>query len=211
MVSPIKQALLGAALGMLVAAPALATAVTGAGSFSRDDEVRWIAFDTNGTATVTIETFGYAGGTDASGTAVAAGGFDPVFALFGNDGTLLGYGDDGASRADPVTGASLDALLDIVLDAGRYIVAISQFDNFAIGPNRADGFLQSGNASFTAAYGCAAGRFCDVGGIDRSGNFTISISGSNVSPAQQVPEPITLGLVGLGLAGVWLARRRVRP
>ena len=108
----------------------------------------------------------------------------------------IGGGDDGAARFDPTTGVAGDAVLDITLDAGNYLVALSQFDNFAIGPDIAAGFLQAGNGSFTAAYGCAAGRFCDVGGHDRTGNFDLSISGGAVSLPQQVPEPSALGLLG---------------
>jgi hypothetical protein len=197
-----QRVLLGAAATLLMTAQAQASAVSVSGTFTTDDAVQLIAFRTGGTGVVRIETFGYAGGTDANGRTVAAGGFDPVFALFRADGTLLAYGDDGATRVDPSTGAALDALLDILLTAGDYFVAISQFDNFAIGPTFAAGFLETGNTSFTAAYGCSAGRFCDVTAGNRTGNFDISVSGATV------PEPTTLALVGLLLPGLWIARRR---
>lgn len=197
-----RQALLGAATLALMAAQAPAAAHSVAGTFISDDQVQLVPFRTASSGLVTIETFGYAGGVNAEGTAVAAGGFDPVFALFGSDGTLLGYGDDGATRVDPVTGGAFDAVLAISLPAGDYVVALSQFDNFAIGPTFAAGFLEAGSGNFTAAYGCAAGRFCDVNGANRNGSFAISISGATV------PEPTTLALVGLLLPALWMARRR---
>jgi hypothetical protein len=198
------RVLLSGAATLLMASQAQAAAVSMSGTFVDDDQVQVVNFHTGGTGLVRIETFGYAGGVDANGWTVAGGGFDPVFALFRADGTLLGYGDDGASRVDQATGAALDALLDIVLAAGDYFVAISQFDNFAIGPNFADGFLETGNTRFTSAYGCTAGRFCDLNATDRDGSFHISVSGATV------PEPTTLALVGLVLPGLWIRRRLKR-
>ena len=202
MFSVCQRVLLSAAAILLIAVQAQASAVSVSGTFINDDDVQLLSFRTGGTGVVRIETFGYAGGIDANGVAVAAGGFDPVFAVFRADGTLLAYGDDGATRVDPATGAAFDALLEILLTAGDYFVAISQFDNFAIGPNFAAGFLEAGNTSFTAAYGCSAGRFCDLNGANREGRFDLSVSGATV------PEPTTLALIGLVLPGIWIARRR---
>jgi hypothetical protein len=198
------RVLLSGAATLLMATQAQASAISASGAFIRDDQVQLVSFRTGATGLVRIETFGYAGGIDANGVAVAAGGFDPVFAVFRADGTLLSYGDDGATRVDPTTGGAFDALLDIVLSAGDYFIAISQFDNFAIGPNFSAGFLESGNTTFTAPYGCSAGRFCDITGGNRTGTFDISVSGATV------PEPTTLALVGLVLPGIWIGLRRKR-
>ena len=205
-----KHALLTGATTLLLTTQALASAISVSGTFTNDDQVQLLSFQTGGTGVVRIETFGYAGGIDANGVAVPAGGFDPVFSLFRADGTLLGFGDDGATRVDPTTGAALDALLDISLTAGDYFVAISQFDNFAIGPNFSAGFLETGNTTFTAPYGCLAGRFCDVSGINRDGHFDIGVSGATVLEPTTVPEPTTVALVGLVLPGIWIGRRRKR-
>ncbi len=191
--------------GLVIAAPAHAGAVGASGTFAQDDAVAILSFSTLASGTVTIETFGYGGGTDATGRVVAAGGFDPVFALFTGAGQLLGYGDDGATRLDPVSGAAFDAVLTINLVAGDYFVAVSQFDNFAVGPTFAAGFLEAGRPAYTGAFGCSAGRFCDINGFNRTGAFDLSVSGNAVVAA--VPEPGTFGLLGLGLACLGVAQR----
>jgi hypothetical protein len=40
------------------------------------------------------------------------------------------------------------------------------------------------------------------------GAYTLTVAGNRVDPPVSVPEPGTLGLLGLGLAGLAFARRR---
>jgi hypothetical protein len=198
-----------AAAAVVAALPAHADPLSFSGAFTRDDDVRVFSFSAAAATTVTIETFGYAGGTDPLGHVSGGGGFDPVFALFTGSGTLIAYGDDGATRTDPATGAAFDAVLVTPVAAGNYFVALSQYDNFAVGPTYADGFLQAGNASFTAANGCSAGRFCDINGFTRSGYYELAISGAQISAVPEVGG-WTLFAAGLPLVG-WLGRRRAAP
>jgi hypothetical protein len=180
---------------------------TFSGTLAQDDGVQLFALHLPGPAAVTLRTLSYAGGTDALGTAVPRGGFDPVLALFDAGGTLLGQNDDGGADvpADALTGATFDAYLALVLAAGDYTLAVAQFDNLARGPALADGFERTGQASFTTGFGCpdAQAAFNDVSGVagcGRSAAFAVEV-------AALVPEPASALLLVPALA---LAVRRRR-
>jgi hypothetical protein len=193
---------------MLAAATlAQAAAISFSGTFVNDNDTRSFQFQTLG-GSVTIETFGYAGGTDANGNVIPRGGFDPIFGVFNfATGALIAIGDKGAVRVDPLSGAAFDALLTVLLPSGAYRLVIAQFNNFPIGPNLSNGFLQAGNATFTASFGCSNGKFCDPVKFNRTGNFDVSVSGVQVIGAA-APEPGSLALLAVSFSALWLARRR---
>ncbi len=128
------------------------------------------SFTAGGSSIITLRSYSYAGGIQANGNVVSAGGFDPILALFDSAGNFIDQNDDGNSTiipTDPNTGSFFDTELSVNLTAGDYTVAIMQFDNFAAGPTLSDGFTITGNAFFTAALGgCSNGQFCDVSGVD---------------------------------------------
>ena len=211
---------LAAALVGCAAASASTVNYSFRGSLADDSDVQLFSFTADGSSTVRLITYSYAGGTQADGTVVAAGGFDPILALFDSTGALIGQNDDapggtgacGASavRPDPVTGEYYDTCLDLVLAAGSYTVSVMQYDNFAVGPNLANGFVESA-PNFTASSGCSNGRFCDVAGTNRTADWAFDIL--NVLEAEQqqdVPEPGSLALIALALAGAGAATRRRR-
>lgn len=216
-----------AAAAILASGAASAADFSFSGTFSQDDDVVIFDFMVGAPSTVTLRSFSYAGGTQADRTVVAAGGFDPIVAVFDAAGVLIGDQDDANDDgnvvpADPVTSDAFDVLLDLMLAAGSYSVAISQFENFAAGPNLSDGFDESG-ADFTSAFGCAAGRFCDFGGFDRAPSFAFDIL--NVASAavgdgttggvetggggmSVIPLPAAGWLAMLALGGLGAMRRR---
>lgn len=174
------------------------------GNFTADDDVQLFNFTVGAESTVTLRTFSYAGGTQADGTVIAAGGFDPILALFDSAGSLLDQNDDdpsGTVPADPVTGVAYDTLLTRLLAAGDYTVSIMQYDNFANGPTLADGFLRQGESNFS-------GGFIDFEGDQRTSAWAfdiLNVSDVVVVPPDTAPIPtpaLLPGLIGMGVAAL---------
>ena len=115
------------------------------GNLANDDQVQFFTFSVAAPSTVVLRTWSYAGGTNAAGQLIAAGGFDPILALFDGSGLRINQNDDGggAVAADPVTGTHYDTYLSSVLGAGNYTVSVSQYANFA-GSSLSDPFPGSG-------------------------------------------------------------------
>jgi hypothetical protein len=178
-----------AAVLAAVGASALAANISFTGNLAGDNGVQLFSFSLAVDADVTLRTLSYAGGVNAAGTLIDAGGFDPVIALFDGSGggAILFNGDDDS-------GPGLDALLQLTpLLVGTYTVALSQVANFANGPTLGDGFLGFGNPGFDG----------------RSSAWALDILG--VDSASAVPEPTTLALMLLGVAVVaGLGRSRPR-
>jgi len=202
-------------LGVLAASLVSAANFSFQGALTRDDEVQLFTFSVGSTSTVTLRSLSYAGGVNSAGTTIARGGFDPILALFNGSGASINQNDDGNSLvpADPVTGQNFDVFLQSSLTAGSYTVSVMQFDNFANGPNLSNGFLNTGNPTFTSFFGCSNGRFCDVTASNRTAAWAFDILGVDTATTPQppggVPEPATVSMMiaGLGLIALFGKRR----
>jgi hypothetical protein len=202
-------------LALALATTASAANFSFTGNFLQDDDVAWFGFSLAAPGSVTIQTLGYAGGTNANSDVIPDGGFDPIVSLFSVNGMLIDENDDGSFPdvgIDPVSGLDWDSFLVANLGAGFYYVALTQFDNFAVGPNLLNGFTQTG-ASFTASFGCGNGQFCDDNGFNRTSAWALDILNADSASQlrgqpQPVPEPGTVALLGAGLALALIRRRR---
>jgi hypothetical protein len=180
-----------------------------------------------GPSTVTIQTFGFGGGTNAAGTVIAAGGFDSLVAVF--SGTPLSMITDGGGNpiasvpgstqfapGCPPAGTVLigvevicgDNRLVATLSPGSYTLLLSDADYvpFAVSPGPpissllSDGFADLTGGVFQT---CNSAGVC----ISDSANFAVDISGSPLTP---VPEPTTMALLTSGLAALVYMRKRAK-
>ncbi len=183
------------------------------GVFSTDDQLQQFNFTLSAGATVTLRTWGYAGGTNANSAVIPQGGFDPWLSLYDSLGNLLQSVDNGTcgqvGPPDSVTGACFDSFISQPLGTGAYILILSQSDNQPAGTMLSDGFTNTGNSTFTSSFGCTNGQFCDSTTDNRTGNWAVDIDNvTSASAASSVPEPGTVVLLASGLAAIVVLRRR---
>lgn len=185
------------------------------GTFANDNDVVLLDFSVGVDSTITI--FSSSWGDDlGDGTGYVAGaGFDPILAIWNSSGNLVAQQDDGViegttqSNGVDYTHGVWDSFFDVFLTAGDYTASITQFNNFAAGTSLSDGFIHDGNPNFTFDLGFGtAPLFNGVWSTTdtRTGDWEFHIL--NVESASQVPEPATLALVGIGLAGLGYRRYR---
>lgn len=168
------------------------------GNFSNDDEVQPFNFSVVGSsADVILRTWSFAGGTNAAGTEIARGGFDPIVTLFSAaTGIKIDANDDGHLVPDPVTSQPYDSFLLSNLAPGSYTAALTQYANFSAGNLLTDGFQGSSATNFGSRDSHWA---LDV--------LNASSASAGVPYISAVPEPETYAmlLAGLGLLA-WRTR-----
>lgn len=196
---------------LLFATTGVASAVTLSYTGSLDpnnaDDVFETSFTLTSTGLVNIQTYGYGGsseahnGTNAAGTVIAAGGFDPYVSLFlgsGDSATFLASNDDGNCPAGHPDPACEDSTLHLSgLAAGIYTLALTTPGNFSIAENYGYGTLGDGFIGLQGDY------FDDASNEERTSDYAVDISysyGEDGSGGTAVtPEPNSLTLLFTGL------------
>lgn len=199
------------------------------GTFQHDTDLQTFTFTlASDTPGVTLRTWSYAGGIDAAGENIAAGGFEPFLNLYFSDGTQMNPGPGGSCMApvnvDPVSHGCGDVYYPTTIpfpggtwSAGTYIVVLSTFANFGVG-NLSDGFFAEQVLGFPAGsnFTCMVGPigyqgnpptiavdqpFCDefLNNTQRTGNWELDILGVDSATQEGVAAvPEPTSLVLLG-------------
>jgi hypothetical protein len=206
-----KLASTASLLSVLTLASSNATAVPMdfdfSGTFTKDNDVVLLNFDILTDSTITI----FSSSWDD-------GGFDPILAIWNSaTGAKLQEQDDGGvvgstlSNGVSYTHGDWDSYYSLNLAAGSYTASITQYDNFAVGGFLSDGFVFDADANFTASYGCSNGQFCGVNSAsNRTADWSfhiLNVDGANQVDPGTIPEPSSIALFGLAIAGFATARK----
>jgi len=206
-----------AVLSIFFCCNAQAAIISTQGSFSSDDEVRLFTFSLGSSFQFSARTWSFGGGVNGAGDNIAAGGFAPVLSLFSASGNqeLLQTAQAGASGScpagaitDSASGYCWDVGLSVLLNAGDYLLTLTQDTNTALGPFFTDGFLQTGRGNFTGPdYLGVDGQCILVDGSQRSCNWAVDYALPDNS--NNVPEPASLALLSLGLVLIFGLKRHL--
>jgi hypothetical protein len=214
----------------LLAGLCCADTISETGTLSSPEDTVLIPLTLLTGGTVTLQTFGFGGGTNAAGTVIPAGGFDPFVGLFSGTGPtalfLNGTSDilttysPGCPPAGTLTiGSVPDQCGDVNiqftgLGAGTYTVLLTDADYV---PNvvyeAPPAYLGDGFTDLTAGVfqTCYDADDCNTD----TANWALDITapaGSTIPAPSSVPEPSSVPLAAIGLtigASVYSRSRRL--
>ena len=185
------------------AVSASATTLSYSGNFTNDNDVVLIPFTIPDTSFVSFRTFGYGGGINGASQVILPGGFESMLQLFTQpSGAVLGNPLLPGSAPNPCgpqipdpnrLNFCFDVFAQVWLDAGNYILALTQNPNTTAGTNLSDGFIYDGDPAF-------ANGFQGTFGFQGDNHWALDITAS--------PEPGVALLMAPALLLLGVIRRR---
>jgi hypothetical protein len=201
---------------ILLAASAFADTASYTGTLSSPEDTWETDATLSSAGTLTLQTWGFGGGTNAAGTVIPSGGFDPFVGVFGSSGDLIQGTSDVLSNNTSFTGcppAGLvtigrvpdncgDITMSLPLAAGTYTVLLSDagyipnaiFDSPSYG-NLSEGFTDLTGSAFQT---CADLNDCN----NDTANWALDVTTPGNLTATATPEPGSLAVCGLGLMAI---------
>jgi hypothetical protein len=210
----------------------VAGAISCTGTLGTPEDVFLETFTLASSSDVTVQTYGFGGGTNAAGDTIPSGGFDSLVALFSGpatDGAVLtdstgnpiasadtlssfsaGCPPAGTVAIGTIAGNCGDNTLTATLNPGTYTLLLSDanFVPLAVNPGVLTPFdLTDTTSNYTDFTGgvfqtCASATDCNTD----TGNFAVDILGSPTAPSS-VPEPANRALLGFTLAALAILNR----
>ena len=211
-----KQVLL--LLAISFARIGMSATVSYSGTLASAEDIFETTVTLSGPGSLTLQTWGFGGGTNAAAMAIPAGGFDPLVAVFTGTGGGANFvegvsdiltnfaGFIGCPPAGTVTIGSIagncgDIQMTLSLSGGPYTILLSEgafipnavFDNGTL----SEGFTDLTGGAFQT---CLDQVNCN----NDTANWAMDVT---VSGASQAPEPAAWGTACLGLLGLAVAVR----